>query len=143
MKARKSLLAPSLGTPFWPQGRFCSIFWSRPGPKNELKGEKNTRVASTFFASKKQTREFERRSGPGSHFETLLGGSREHSGLHFCDFCHFFVAVSQTFLRTILAKNLAKKPVHHRSISFAGPPTSGAAVSRQRPQSAAPVAGVC
>ena len=32
------------------------------------------------MASKKQTREFERRSGPGSHFETLLGGCREHSG---------------------------------------------------------------
>ena len=89
-KARKSLLAPSLGTPFWPQGRFWSIFWSRPGPKNEPKSEKTNAVHPTFTASKNTTHEFERRSGPGSHFETLRGGSREHSGPHFGNFRVFF-----------------------------------------------------
>ena len=94
-QTQKSLLAPSLETPFWPQGRFWSIFWSRPGPQNEPKPEKITTGRPTFIASKNKTHEFERRGAPGSHFETLLGGSREHSRPHFGDFRRFFGALSQ------------------------------------------------
>ena len=82
------------------------------------------------MASKKQTREIERRSGPGSHFETLLGGSREHSGPHFGDFRRFFGTVSKGIPSHNPRLKSSKKLVHHCSFSFAGPPTSGAAVSR-------------
>ena len=63
-------MASSLGTPFWSRGRFWSIFWARPGPKNGPKPEKFDAVLRFFFVSKNNTHKFERRSAPGSHFES-------------------------------------------------------------------------
>ena len=108
-------------------GRF-----SGPGrvPKMSQNPKKITTARPTFIASKNKTHEFERRGAPGSHFETLLGGSREHSGPHFGNFRCFL----GTVLKGIPSHNprlkSSKKSVHHCSFSFAGPPTSGAAVSR-------------
>ena len=121
-KAQKSLLAPSLGTPFWPQGRFWSIFWSRPGPKNEPQREKITTMVRTFIASKNQTHEFQRRSASGSHFETLPGGSREHSGPHFGDFRRFFGTVSKGIPSHNLRLKSSKKLRPPSQLLFCRPP---------------------
>ena len=88
-KARKSLLAPSLGTPFWSRGRFWSIFWARPGPKNGPKPEKIDAVLLFFIASKNNTHKFERRSVPGSHFESPGEGPGSILGLILAIFVDF------------------------------------------------------
>ena len=52
-RAQKSLLALSLGTPFWAQGRFWSIFWFQPAAENGRKSEKFNVTVLPFFVSKK------------------------------------------------------------------------------------------